>query len=250
MQRIAIVVAAVILAAVLVPPAAGQGTSGTMPEPIRTPELERYARRLGLGPQQRLAAQSYHDDYKREFRLLREGEIAEFLAEMQSLQTAGTFPSREKVSRIFTKMDGLNRKIRVLDDRFFDRLLPMLDEMQASALPRVRKARARKRFSVSGMSFSMSGVPVDLSDLTLDLDLDPETRAAIDPVLMIYEDRTPGPASATSSPSAQICWPLTQTCWIPLLWMTIRSAPAGRSKSRSVAPVPTVSGSKATRSAA
>ena len=69
------VLALVIVVLVLAGPAAAQGTSGTLPGPISTPELERYADRLGLGPQQRAAVVSYHDDYKRQFALLRSGRL-------------------------------------------------------------------------------------------------------------------------------------------------------------------------------
>src|SRR5436190_5358349 len=68
--------------------ARGQGTSGTLPDPISARELTRYEDRLQLSPQQRQAAETFHEQYKREFRALREGEIADFLKEMRSLNSA------------------------------------------------------------------------------------------------------------------------------------------------------------------
>src|SRR5258705_11124074 len=66
------------------PRASAQGTFGTLPNPITSRELLDYAARLKLSDQQKKAAETFHDQYKQEFRTLRDGETAEFLKDMRS----------------------------------------------------------------------------------------------------------------------------------------------------------------------
>src|SRR5688572_3305899 len=69
--------------------AAAQGTFGMLPDPIGTVELMKYADRLNLSAQQRSAFQSMHDQYKQEFRTLRDGEIADFLKQTRAVSGSG-----------------------------------------------------------------------------------------------------------------------------------------------------------------
>ena len=74
-------VAASILLALLASTATlnAQGTSGTLPDPISGREVAGYAERLGLDADQLEEVGFAHDDYKKRFEALREGEIADFL---------------------------------------------------------------------------------------------------------------------------------------------------------------------------
>ena len=87
-------------AAVLLPAATvtAQGTSGTLPGPINSRQLMQYADMLGLSDSQRLVMESVHDDYRTRFRTLRDGEIASFLRDQQSMQ--GGIPQRAAVEKI------------------------------------------------------------------------------------------------------------------------------------------------------
>ena len=98
--------------------ARGQGTSGTLPDPITTAELMSYADRLGLSDQQRQAISALHDEYKQQFRILREGEISQFLQDMRGAESGGKMPARKDVEDIFKRMTVLNRKIELLMKHF------------------------------------------------------------------------------------------------------------------------------------
>ena len=169
-------------------PATAQGTSGTLPDPIGTRELLRYTRRLDLSDQQQRAVESFHDRYKQQFRVLRDGEIAAFLADMQSLQAGGMFPDREDVHRVFASMAQLNDRIATIDRRFFDDMQVILSDDQLFKLPRARKARERRRATGSELTLFQGKAPADLSDLLLDIELSPEERTAVDPILIGYEN--------------------------------------------------------------
>ena len=90
-----VLLVAVTLATSLAGSARAQGTAGTLPDPISTRQLGAYADWLGLSRSQRAAVETIHDDYKRDFQTLRQGEIAEFLKSMHSMQSGG-MPEREK----------------------------------------------------------------------------------------------------------------------------------------------------------
>jgi hypothetical protein len=185
---VALITALVLAFPLLEQPAAGQGTTGTLPDPISTRELTRYADRLQLDASQRLAIESIHDEYKSAFRKLRDDEIADFLEEMRSWQGMGMMPQREVVESFFKEMEKLRAMIKKLDDRLFDRLLPVLTDEQQPMLARVRLARERKRYQAQQM-MSMTGPAVDLSEVVLALDLEPDLQAEVDPVIAPYERR-------------------------------------------------------------
>ena len=182
----------VLLASLLIAPrpAAGQGTEGTLPDPISSRELDQYARRLSLSDQQREALQSIHNTYRAEFARLRDGEIEAYL------QTHGGFGGfsinfdRAAVKEETDELKKLLGKIRAVDRRFFEQMQPLLAEEQLLRLPRIRQAREVQRYRM-GLPF-LGGVTnpsasVDLSTIVEDLDFTPEQRQAIDAVLATYE---------------------------------------------------------------
>ncbi|UCD74543.1 MAG: hypothetical protein JSV91_12235 [Phycisphaerales bacterium] len=185
-----VLVLAVLFAApaAISPQAAAQGTFGTLPDPISTSELMSYAHRLGLSPQQRQAVLSFHDQYKREFRALREGEIAAFLSEMEQANTGG-MPQRKLIEDLLKGMNRLTTKIAGVDNRLMDQIQTILTDEQVVALPRVRMARERKRLSSQWTMMLTGGPALDLSELFADLDLTPEELAAADPAINQYEIR-------------------------------------------------------------
>ncbi|MHC5023196.1 MAG: hypothetical protein ACYTGG_04710 [Planctomycetota bacterium] len=177
--------AAILLPARLAP---GQGTMGVLPDPISTSELNGYAARLRLSDQQWQALETIHDEYKAEFRRLREGEINEFLDSMRSIQGSGGFPERDVLEQFLERMEKLTDRIEAIDRRLFDRLVPFLSDDQVAALPRARLARERKRYAQQEM-LSMGATLVDLSALLLDIDLEPAERERVDSILQPYEAR-------------------------------------------------------------
>ena len=172
-------------------PAAGQGTEGTLPDPISSREMDQYARRLSLSDQQREALQSIHNTYRAEFARLRDGEIEQYLKEHGGF--GGGFQitfDRAAVKDETDELEKLLDKIRAVDRRFFEGMQPLLTEEQLMMLPRIRQTREVQRYRM-GLPFlggvTNPGARVDLSPIVEDLELAPEKREAIDAVLATYE---------------------------------------------------------------
>jgi Spy/CpxP family protein refolding chaperone len=171
-------------------PAAAQGTGGALPGPINSRLLEEYGDRLELSREQRAAWRAIHDEYKQDFRLLREGDIAVFLNEQRSMQ--GGIPERGAVEKLLGKLEQIQQTIKAVDDRFFDRLRPYLTAEQQKQLPRLRMARARARFAVLQTAARYGRKTVDLGELLYTMKLAPESMAAADPIVASYERRLTG----------------------------------------------------------
>src|SRR5690606_1559145 len=128
-----------------------------------------------------------HDQYKREFRELRETEIADFMKSMMSMQ--GGMPARQAVEEMIDRMTKIRKQIELVDSRLFDRMQPILTDEQLVMLPRVRLVRERTRLASQQMMWMGGGAPPDLSAMVFELDLTPEQMQAIDPTLAGYESR-------------------------------------------------------------
>ncbi len=164
-----------------------QGTQGALPDPITTPELMRYADRLGLSGEQRRALERLHDEYRAEFKVLREGEIEEFVNGMRGMQ--GMMPERKQFQDFMRKWERVYGRVTQVDDRLFSRMQELLTDEQMHMLPRIRMARERQRYtSMQGMMM-MGSQAVDLSEIANELDMAPAERHAIDPALALYEKR-------------------------------------------------------------
>jgi Spy/CpxP family protein refolding chaperone len=191
LSRAATALVACAVAVVLAPRfALAQGTNGALPDPISSRELLTYAERLRLSSAQRTAIEQVHDDYREEFRALREGEIANLLGRVDVFQ--GSVPKRKDVEPLMKDLDRLADRIRAIDDRFFDRIGPLLSEEQFVLLPRIRLARERYRYQTvqtTGMIRQAGRMPVELGTILAGLDLSPEVRAAVDPALEGFEMR-------------------------------------------------------------
>jgi len=178
-----------VVLAVTVPAASAvaQGTSGSLPGPINSQQLKMFAERLDLSASQRLAMESAHDDYRRRFRELREGEIAQFLADQQAIQ--GGIPQRDAVEEILERFERIHTKIAVLDDGLFDEFIPMLTDRQQAIVPRLRLLRERGRYEALATQAALGRRIVDLSKPFLELDLTPEEYAIADATMAGYERR-------------------------------------------------------------
>jgi len=166
-----------------------QGTSGTVPDPISTKDLLDFGKRLKLSGQQVTAVQAMHDEYKREFRTLREGEIAELLKDMRDMQGNGMMPGRDAVKKFLDQTDLVNRRISEVDNRLFDQITTVLTPEQQAVMPRIKQARQRDRYSAQQMMWMTGGPPVDLVDGVVDLALTPDEFLSVDAVLSPYESR-------------------------------------------------------------
>ncbi len=172
-------------------PAAAQGTSGQLPDPIATVELNRLLS-LYVKPDdsQRATIESLHDDYRAQFRTLREAEIEKFLEEMNKLGGRG-MPSKSELLEFARRYEQVNAKIAALDDGLFDAIGALLGEQRLPDVRRARDARARARYAtgmLGGMPGGMS-TRADVSAMVLELDLPPEELAQFQPELIALEER-------------------------------------------------------------
>ncbi|TVQ52545.1 MAG: hypothetical protein EA377_10040 [Phycisphaerales bacterium] len=170
------------------PSAYAQGTSGTLPDPITSSELNEYAERLGLSSDQRRAMGQFYEQYHQRFRELRDGEIAEFLRSMQGMNRGMQMPPRDELEQLQKDWDRVRSRIRTLDDSFFADIQVLLTDQQRRELPRVQMARERHRLQANMMAF-MGGRAFDLSSELLDMDLSPQEFERVDPILADYELR-------------------------------------------------------------
>lgn len=172
--------------------AKAQGTSGTLPDPISSSELSRYAEVLDLSQEQRQAIEGAHNKYRADFARLRDGEIEEYLKTHGGAGNISITFDRSKVEKDTRELQKLLGRVRSLDERFFDQLLALLTERQQTILPRIRQARERVRYQ-SGMS--LIGIMVnpashvDLSALMIQLDIAPAFGSDLDLALQQYESR-------------------------------------------------------------
>ncbi|MCP3905794.1 MAG: hypothetical protein GY715_19375 [Planctomycetes bacterium] len=179
----------VVMVSVAIPAAraTAQGTSGALPGPINSQKLRLYADRLDLSSSQRLAMEAAHDEYRRGFRELREGEIATFLKDQQAVQ--GGIPQRDVVEEILERFERIHTKIALLDDGLFDELVPMLSERQLSVVPRLRLQRERDRYQALAAQAALGRRIVGLSGQFRELDLTPEEFEIADATMAGYERR-------------------------------------------------------------
>lgn len=177
----------------LAQPAIGQGTDGALPDPVTSAEMAMYADRLGLSETQRIAIDRLHDEYAREFRALRDGEIERFIDSSRQLFTSLMFrPDSREARRTLEQYTRLAQRVRALDEGLFDRMESVLTREQSQAMQRVRQTRERLRYR-SGvtriLSFANPAIMVDLYALVDGLSLPAEDRAGIEPLLEVYESQ-------------------------------------------------------------
>lgn len=171
-------------------PAAAQGTSGQLPDPISLQDLtmllDRY---VAATPAQWEKIDGFHTRYKDDFKKLRDGEIQKFLDDARKLQSQGGMPDRKVVEEYFKDQQQIESRIRALDNRLFDEIQGALDETQTVAMPRVRLARERSTYR-NPMSMGVLGaMPVDLTEILSNLQLTRSQIASLDPELVPYENQ-------------------------------------------------------------
>jgi hypothetical protein len=168
-----------------------QGTFGQLPDPISGPEMTKLSRLyVQPTPQQEESIEALHDSYKERFKVLREGDIERFLRDMQKLQGSGMLPSKEDFDSYLRGYERVQRQVEDLDNSLFEGIVALVGEDRRPAVQRARDARARTR-STMGMTAGMFGQSpnADLSEVILEVVKDPAARAAVDPALVVYEQR-------------------------------------------------------------
>jgi hypothetical protein len=172
--------------------AAGQGTSGQLPDPISSADIGEIVDRLQLTTEQRARVESFHEQYKEQFKALRDGEIEEFMKQSRQMSGIGRMPSRDDAEKLLQDNRSVLRRIESLDEWLYDQVATVLTEQQAVTLPRLRMSRERDRYRSQITSFVGMMNPaanVDLSAMFNDLKLSPEQLQVTDPIVMSYEQR-------------------------------------------------------------
>lgn len=169
-----------------------QGSFGTVPDPITSRELEGYADRLGLSDLQRQAVLAAHDEYREQFRVLREGDIEKFLSESQGFRGGPAMlqMNRKDIEKALKDLNNVMGKVAALDNALFDQMQAVLTEEQAVTMPRVRQSRERERYTAGlsrMVSFLNPAARADLSAMLLDIDLTLAEKQASDPIMTSYE---------------------------------------------------------------
>ena len=184
-----------------------QGTMGTVPDPISSRDIDRYALRLDLSRHQRAAVDSMHETYRNDFAQLREREIENFMNTTRGMGGGmALLMDRAATRKAFKDLDDILNKIRTIDNRFFDQVQSVLSEEQIAKIDQVRQMRERVRYR-SGLSrltaFVNRGITVDLGEFIDDMTLSPQEKEAITPPLVQYESSLTGASrklyDATSS---------------------------------------------------
>lgn len=173
--------------------ASAQGTSGALPDPISSRDLDVLADRLDLSPEQRQAIEPFHDEYRESFRRLRESDIEEYLDNVGGLWRRGFGGiDRREIEESLQRHERIDTSIRLLDDGFFNNVQTVLTKEQLMQLPRAMQARERQRYSTRGVRMVGSvnqAARVDLSRLYDNLELTEVERQAIEPLAIQYETR-------------------------------------------------------------
>ncbi|MFO0873362.1 MAG: Spy/CpxP family protein refolding chaperone [Phycisphaerales bacterium] len=188
-QTLAAAVVALVLAASVAAPARAQGTSGAFPDPISSREMDRFAKQLGLDEAARRELEPFHDAYRQSLRELREGAIAAYLKESGAIGMGlfGPQRSRAEVEAAVKRRSQILDQIEKAEKELFDRIQPGLQPTQAAMLPRVRAAAARERLRGLFGPFSSGGINVEVGEIVDELELAPEQRQAVAPIVDEHE---------------------------------------------------------------
>ncbi|MBX3375253.1 MAG: hypothetical protein KF817_15605 [Phycisphaeraceae bacterium] len=186
----------VLLAVLLVPVrfVSAQGAMGIFPGPLSAAEIGPLSAKMGLSREQSSAVMSIHDEYMREFRALRDGDMQTTLNRMMSLQS-GVMPDLAELGAVFKAIETTLQRVARVDDRFFDRVQGVLTADQVARLNRARMARERARYSGSAAMFGGAAGMGSMVDLAAtieglpDLDIPEELRPEFDAILESYERR-------------------------------------------------------------
>ena len=188
--------------------ALAQGTSGMLPSPISSRDLDLYGEALGLTSEQRQAIDVMHDTYREDFRVLREAEIAEYMEQVGGMFGRGLRSmNRESIEESIRDLDRLMGRIRLIDDRLFDGIQSVLTDEQAARLSRAMQSRDRQRYRTGGSRMVGAvnrAARIDLARLHAGLELSEEERLDTEPFIIQYESRLTAATKALYQASARM----------------------------------------------
>ena len=134
--------------------ACGQGAAGEVPDPLGLRETgDLLERHLELDDSDRLLIEAIHDDYLRDFEVLRDGPIADFLAIGREIRASNTgmMPSLKRLEGYFDAWRSVVGRVHRLDERFFASMAATLGEDAVDGVERARQTRRRQADAAAGM---------------------------------------------------------------------------------------------------
>ncbi len=173
--------------------ALAQGTSGLLPSPISSRDLDLYGEALDLTSRQRQAIDVFHDQYREDFHVLREAEIEQYMQQVGGMFGRGLRSmDRDAIEESIRTLDRLMGRIRLIDDRLFDGIQSVLTDEQAARLSRAMQSRDRQRYRTGGSRMVGAvnrAARIDLARLHAGLELSEEERQTTEPFIIQYESR-------------------------------------------------------------
>ena len=173
--------------------ACGQGAAGEVPDPLGLRETgDLLERHLELGDSDRLLIEAIHDDYLRDFEVLRDGPIADFLAIGREIRASNTgmMPSLKRLEGYFEAWRSVVGRVHRLDERFFASMAATLGEDAVEGVERARLTRRRQADAAAVMG-GLSLRDTSLDDAFWSMTPTAEEVAAVDDVLRRLESSTP-----------------------------------------------------------
>lgn len=187
--------AALFACIVLLLPAAshGQGTNGTVPEPMGLRNATTLIGRHAIldGPA-RLAIEAAHDRYLESFARFRDGDVQKLLGIMDEMQgEGGAMPEIEVLDRFLDEWKDAVEKAGRIDDAFFGELAATFGDEGRDAVQRAKQVRARDRHLGSMSMMGGVGGVGTLDRVFWEMDPTPEEIAATDGAVRGYEAAMP-----------------------------------------------------------
>ena len=173
--------------------ACGQGAAGEVPDPLGLRETgDLLERHLELGDSDRLLIEAIHDDYLRDFEVLRDGPIADFLAIGREIRASNTgmMPSLKRLEGYFDAWRSVVGRVHRLDERFFASMAATLGEDAVEGVERARLTRRRQADAAAVMG-GLSLRDTSLDDAFWSMTPTADEVAAVDDVLRRLESSTP-----------------------------------------------------------
>jgi Spy/CpxP family protein refolding chaperone len=183
--RSAVALMAVALLLGLTPLARAQFGMGGDPSqftfPISKRNIEDYAKRLNMTPDQREGAIALHDGYKAGVKAVRE-EMQKAMRELQEkIADTGDWSQMKDAGKM---MAPLGERLEKLDSGLLTDIKALLTEEQAAGFPKIERMRRRDKDLKVGM---IAGTRVDLVAALEALKIDPASSPALAEQVEAYE---------------------------------------------------------------
>ena len=170
-----------------------QGTSNAFPDPVSSRQLDQYAERLGFDAVRRLELDPYHENYREQFRALRDGRIEEYLKSGGGMGMMGRQRDRTEIEARVKERKEILRAIERLDAQFIEQMRTLAGEEQAANMAAVKLAieRTRAKGVVGGMF--LGNADIDVAELVQKLpaetltSMDETAQEAVRTAMMEYE---------------------------------------------------------------